>query len=430
MDTNKPIVVIGAGPAGIASALALSKVGKEVVLLERYPEARPAGNVINLWPPPIKALKAMGVDIDDLGAPTRSTFRGVRGNTRAEIRLPQQVIDDYGGGFIGLLRPQLYKRMLAALHDGILETNRTVEYIKDRGADVLVTLSDWTEIEASAVIGTDGINSLVRQHLWGETPLREHRLHVIAGYTFDDVSGAERNETILSHDRIVQGTYSSLRDDGRDGYMWWVLQAWNPQQEPPANLKSHALNLTQRFPAGPLTALAEAIDPTQIQRWLIRDRKPLKSWSKGRITIAGDAAHPTSPYAAYGAGMGIGDGYALGQCLAHVDMQNTSHVAEALRQYEERRIPHTTSQVQQAYVLGQAFHHAPAPLRPLRDLILDRTPMLQKQVGERKSTRDHRSAGSDGNWSYRRAVGHFHVQTRCSDAFQKDRSALRQCDSK
>ena len=81
--------------------------------------------------------------------------------------------------------------------------------------------------------------------------------------------------------------------------------------------------------------------------------------------------------------MSISDGYFLGQRLAGVDLADTAAVVAALQAYETPRIPHTTAQVQQAYVLGQVFHHAPAPLRPLRDYVLDHTPFLQKQVGER-----------------------------------------------
>ena len=62
------VAVIGAGPAGMATALSVHQAGHEVLLLERYPRARAAGNILNLWPPPIKALGLLGVDITDLGA--------------------------------------------------------------------------------------------------------------------------------------------------------------------------------------------------------------------------------------------------------------------------------------------------------------------------------------------------------------------------
>ena len=382
MTTAKPIVVIGAGPAGMAAALALHTVGHEPILLERYPQARPAGNILNLWPPPIKALRAMGVDTTDLGAPCHTTFRGVKGNVRADVQIPDEVVQAYGGGFVGLLRPELYRRMLAALPEGTLRTHQEVAEIEDRGADVMVTLADGSRIEAAMVVGADGIDSTTRRQLWGESGLREHRLHIIGGYTFVDVPGVELNEVVLTHDRSVQGTYSSIRGNGRPGVQWWVLEAWDPATPPPADLRNHALSLARRFP-GPLADLVESTDDAHFQRWPIRDRVPLKQWSKGRITLAGDAAHATSPYAAYGAGMSIGDGYILAQCLTGVDLADTGSVTVALRSYDSRRIAHTNSQVQQAYILGKVFHHAPAFLQPLRDFVLDHTSILQRQVGEK-----------------------------------------------
>lgn len=380
--TSAPIVVIGAGPAGMAAALALHKVGHEVILLERYAEARPAGNILNLWPPPIKALGEMGVDIDDLGAPCHTTFRSASGNVRADIRIPPEVIESYGGGFIGMLRPELYRRMLAALPAGVLRTGTNVTALHDRGDHVEVGLADGTGLAASVVIGADGINSMVRSVLHGESPIREHNLHIIGGYTFADPPGAERGEVVLAHNRTVQGTYSSIRDRGRDGYQWWFVEAWDADTPAPADTKTHALALAKGF-APVLGALVAATDDADTQRWPIRDRVPLKSWSAGRITIAGDAAHATSPYAAYGAGMSIGDGYTIAQELTGVNLSDTAAVTAALQRYDSRRIAHTTSQVQQAYVLGRVFHHAPAPLRPLRDFMLDRTAILQKQVGEK-----------------------------------------------
>lgn len=381
-NTPGPAVVLGAGPAGMACALSLRTAGHDVVLLERYREARPAGNILNLWPPPIKALRAMGVDTDDLGAPCRTTFRNAGGRVRAEVKIPPEVVAEYGGGFIGLLRPDLYRRMLAALSDGVLRTGQDVASFADLGDAVELRMADGHRIRTPLLVGADGIDSLVRRTLWGDEPRREHRLHILGGYTFDDVPGAERGEAVLAHDRRVQGSYTSIRSRGRDGFQWWVLEAHDPQAPAPADLHAHAVRLADRF-GDPLSRMVRGTPADHVQRWPIRDRRPLAAWSKGRVTLAGDAAHATSPYAAYGAGMSIGDGYFLGRALAGVDLADTAAVTAALHAYEQPRIAHTTTQVTQAFVLGQLFHHSPAALRPLRDLLLDRTPLLQKQVGER-----------------------------------------------
>jgi 2-polyprenyl-6-methoxyphenol hydroxylase-like FAD-dependent oxidoreductase len=377
------VVVVGAGPAGMATALSVHQAGHEVMLLERYPQARPAGNILNLWPPPVKALGLLGVDTGDLGAPCYTEFRSVAGHVRVRVNLSQDVLDEYGGGFIGLLRPDLYERMLAALPPGILQLNRTVEDIEQDEAAVRLHMADGEVITAAVLVGADGIDSLVRRTLWGDAPKREHNLHIFGGFTFDAnaVEGAERGLAVLNHGRTVQGSWTAIRSKGRDGYQWWVLSAHDAAQPFTGDMHAAATAMGAAFPA-PLPQLIEATDPANVQRWVLRDRRALKQWSRGRVTVVGDAAHPTSPYAAYGAGMAIEDGYFLGRRLAGVDLSDYAAVRAALDAFEAPRKPHTARQVQQAFILGKVFHHAPAPLRLLRDAILDHTPFLQKVVGE------------------------------------------------
>ena len=88
--TRGRVAVIGAGPAGMAAALSMHQAGHDVTLLERYRQARPAGNILNLWPPPIKALGLMGVDTDDLGAPCQSEFRNSTGNSAPSSASPRR----------------------------------------------------------------------------------------------------------------------------------------------------------------------------------------------------------------------------------------------------------------------------------------------------------------------------------------------------
>lgn len=180
----------------------------------------------------------------------------------------------------------------------------------------------------------------------------------------------------------MQGSWTSILSKGRHGYQWWVLGAHDARREFHGDLHATATRMAAGF-AAPLPELVAATAPTDVQRWVLRDRPALPRWSKGRATLVGDAAHPTSPYAAYGAGMATEDGYFLGRHLAGVDLGDHAAVGRALDAFEAPRRPHTAMQVQQAWVLGKLFHHAPAPLRPLRDVVLDRTPLLQKQVGEK-----------------------------------------------
>jgi 6-hydroxynicotinate 3-monooxygenase len=349
-----------------------------VTIYERSSELRPAGNILNLWPPPQKVLGLLGVDIRDLGAPADAEFRRHDGRVRARVRLPQAVKDEYGGGFIGLLRPGLYRRMLDALPESTIRYEHRMMSFTDAGEKVIVHLEEREDVETDVLVGADGISSVVRRGLWGEQPIRHQKLHLVAGYLFCD---APDPVTIVAHNRTTQASYSAIRHDGKSGYEWWVLEAFDPGVPFTDDLREFALRRKRGF-AAPLGSLIEQTPTEHLFRWEIRDRKPLAQWSKGRVTIVGDAAHPTSPYAAYGAGMSIEDGYFVAAELEHVNMRDTAAVRGALQAFEERRKKHTSQVSQMAYFNGIMFHRLPAWLAPARDFVFDHTPLLQKVIGE------------------------------------------------
>jgi 6-hydroxynicotinate 3-monooxygenase len=373
------VAIIGAGPGGMAAALAAHRVGFKVSLYERYGDIKAAGNILNLWPPPQKVLRLIGVDTTDLGAPCHTVFQRADGRLRADVHLTAEVEQEYGGGFIGLLRWGLYKRMLDALPPGVLKLDHRAIGLEDGERGVTISFEGRAPIEADVVVGADGINSFVRSTLWGEQPIRHQRLHLVGGYLFTD--GEASIEGVIAHDRTTQGSYTPIRHEGRSGYEWWILEACDPSSPMTEDLLEFAKRRAKPF-TPKLQSLIEQTPREHLQRWEIRDRPPLKQWSKGRITLLGDAAHPTSPYAAYGAGMSIEDGYFLARELSAGDVTDAQFVRRALQAYEDRRKPHTSRVSQQAYFTGKIFHHVPKLLRPVRDFIFDHTPFLQKVVGD------------------------------------------------
>lgn len=81
-------------------------------------------------------------------------------------------------------------------------------------------------------MAADGIDSLVRRTLWGDTPKREHNLHIFGGFTLDGsaIEGAGQGLAVLHHSRTVQGSWTAIRSKGRDGFQWWVLSAYDAAQ--------------------------------------------------------------------------------------------------------------------------------------------------------------------------------------------------------
>ncbi|MCU1482970.1 MAG: hypothetical protein JWQ19_3756 [Subtercola sp.] len=384
MNTD-PIVVVGSGPAGLATARALIAAGHDVRVYERYANSDKVGGLINLWTPAVKALQSMGVDTDamDLQA-TDSSFHSASGRHRASVRFDPELDKQYGGHFFGILRPDLYTFLRDALPAGTIQTHTTVSSFADAGDSVEVHFADGSSVTTPVLVGADGIHSTIRPGLWGETPIREHNLQAILGNTYDIPDGVPLDECIIRHSRTLQGSYAPFRHEGRPGIGWYFVEAWDPSTPPLSQegLFAHAKELAKQFPREQ-QLLVEHSEGTLV-RWQIRDRgKPLRQWSKGRVTLAGDAAHATSPYAAYGAGMSIVDGYFIAQSLAEVDLSDRDAVTAALAHYDSLRIDHTTDQIEQAYMLGQLFHHSSAVVRPIRDFMLDRTRFLQKMVGEK-----------------------------------------------
>ncbi|KEF53973.1 uncharacterized protein A1O9_09768 [Exophiala aquamarina CBS 119918] len=136
----------------------------------------------------------MGVNIGELGTPCHTTFRSVKAHIRAEVQLPDEVLKGYGGDLTGLLRPDLYLRMLEAIPPGTIEFNRGITAIEDNGDFIKLLFPDGTSFETALLIGADGIDSIIRQRLWGEPPKRAHNLRIVGGVTFNEEVATAQNE--------------------------------------------------------------------------------------------------------------------------------------------------------------------------------------------------------------------------------------------
>lgn len=362
------VAVIGAGPGGMSAGLALHRAGFQVSIYERRAAVTAAGSGLSLTSPPLLVLRNLGVDISELGAPATLGFSRWDGRPRAEFPTIPELEKDFGATFFGLLRPDLYERMHAALPPGLLKADRRCVGFEHDSSGVQLYFADGSTAEADLLVGADGINSIVRRGLHGETRLNYHGFHCWQGYC--QLDGPDRSFGRICHDRDSQASWSPILHKGQAAWQWWVLEPWLRGVPFTGNAKLHLERKLERW-SGPLAALVHATDPDHILRREIVDRPRLRHWSSGRVTLLGDAAHATSPYAAYGAGMAIEDGYYLARHLSEVTLADMNDVAVALAAYEHQREARTAQTALFARTLGRVYHTKNRVWQRLRDLALD-----------------------------------------------------------
>jgi len=198
-----------------------------------------------------------------------------------------------------------------------------------------LTFADGSEVEASAVIGADGVHSLVREHVVGpqeprfigrlayRTTFPASRLRgVEIGSSRTKWWGPDRHIVIYfvtaARDEVYFTTSQPERAD------WITTESWST--------KGDLGELHEAFASFHPDVRAVLAAAPEVHKWGIFEREPLPTWCKGNVTLLGDACHPMTPYMASGAAMALEDAAVLARCLAEI-----TDVAEAFRVYEATR---------------------------------------------------------------------------------------------
>ncbi|WP_078435085.1 FAD-dependent oxidoreductase [Metabacillus halosaccharovorans] len=381
-SNNKPrkkVAIIGAGPGGLSAGIALTQAGFDVKIFERHKEIKPLGGAIILNAIGINILRSYGIYADDLATTDTQRFRRYDGHQRVLQQFDKDLLNkaNVSGWMAGLMRSDLYKRLLDKIQEEMIVTDHQFISYKEDADGVNILFEDGKSYTADLLVGADGVNSLVRKQLWGESELQHLGIAVWLGWS--ELEGPDRNEIVLNHSDLHQFGYSPLVYNEKNCFEWWFVEPCTEEQPEPSDPLKYISEKLRNF-AYPVPEILMATNSQNLFRWLIKYRDPLSAWSKGRVTILGDAAHPTSPYAAYGAGMALEDGYFLGKYLAGVDLSNLNDLHDGLLKFDNQRVNYTNNVVGFAKTLGKLFHNSPKSLRILRDFLLDYTKFPERQI--------------------------------------------------
>jgi 2-polyprenyl-6-methoxyphenol hydroxylase-like FAD-dependent oxidoreductase len=355
-------LIVGGGIGGLATAIALAKAGFEVEVFERAPEIREVGAGISLWANAIRALDELGLRhaID-----AASVGYEVAGLCAADGSIISSISAGELHRLLGIPVIVMHRAdLLAALVDAVpassIAYGAACTGVVDRGDGVELELSDGRRVQGDLLVGADGLHSVVRAALHGAEPPRYagctawravvpfETSRVLAGETWGD-GGSLFGLVPISGNRVYWYAAKNVPEGGR---------SLHPKAELRATFGGwHA----------PIGDLIDAADEGAILRHDIYDRPVLKTWSRGRITLVGDAAHPMMPFLGQGACQALEDAVVLGRCLS-----SGADVVAALGAYGRQRIPRANAFVTRSRLVGRMARVRHPLLAAIRNAVLRR----------------------------------------------------------
>ena len=358
-STRDPILVVGGGLGGASVALALGRKGFRVCLLEQAPEFGVIGYGIQLGPNAFYMFDRLGVSEAVLAQSIIPhavlMLDSVDAGIIARIATGASFNARFKRPYIVIHRVDLHRILLDAC-----EAQPNVELVPLTGATRYEDLGDRVRLhtgdnrffEGAAIIGADGLRSTIRQQMLNEGEPRmigfvAHRTIVPMSEVPADV---HRKEVVLWSGPGFHIVHYPLRA----GTLFNIVAVFKTSTYlERGDLASYRADLdrTYRDSHPSMKALLSMMDLSR--RWVISDRDPIRHWSKGRVTLLGDAAHPTLQTLAQGACMAIEDAV----CLAELMEQAAGDFAVAFRQYERARYLRTARvQFESRYHWDNFYH--------------------------------------------------------------------------
>lgn len=358
---HPPVLVAGGGIGGLAAALALVRRGFDVKVLEQAPEIGEIGAGIQLGPNAFSAFDALGVGerargravyIDSLvmhdaldeslvgRIPTGEAFRARFGNPYAVIHR----VDVHLSLFEG------------AQATGRVEflTSTRVERIEQDDAGVTVHDQQGQAHRGIALIGADGVKSVVREQYVGD-PARVtgHVVYRAVVDRKDFPADLQWNAASLWAGPHCHLVHYPLRG----GEQYNVVVTFHSREAEEWGVREGSKAEVQSYFQGICPQARQLIDlPRSWKRWATADRDPISQWTYGRVTLLGDAAHPTTQYMAQGACMAMEDAVTLGEALRVTAGGHGHDWARALDLYQRSRVARTARIVLSSREMGRIYH--------------------------------------------------------------------------
>ncbi|CAL4979823.1 unnamed protein product [Urochloa decumbens] len=388
MQTMKPeevasaedIVIVGAGIAGLATALGLHKKGVRSLVLESSPELRASGFAFGTWKNAFRALDALGIGDrirkEHLQAQALRVFSPSTGQVAQEVDL---TAPGKGGPheICCVKRDSLLRALEEELPRGTIHyVSKVVAVAEEDGNIKALQLADGSVLRTKVLIGCDGINSVVAKWLGLAKPSYSGRSATRGLAHYPEGHGFRPNFLQFNGHGFRSGMMPCNETD-----IYWFF-TFSPSDkdkgfdESPASMKQFVLsNLRGLKVPAEVLAVVERSQMSDVLVAPLRFRPPLSlvtaSISRGCVCVAGDALHPMTPDLAQGGCSALEDGVILARCLGDAVRGIESHRVEAsLREYARIRRWRSVELIGTAYVVGLVQQSDNAFVSFLRDRVL------------------------------------------------------------
>ncbi len=357
-DTGIKVAILGAGVAGLALALNLKKRGIECRVYESAPEIKELGVGITLLPHATREVHELGL-LDEIKSLAIETVESCFFNRFGQL-LYKEPRGKYAGYRFpefgihrGRLHMALYRAAVAALGPDAIIVNRQGIGVDQDERGATLRLRETTSgklveaVRAAVVIGCDGINSVVRRQFYPDEQVAFAGINTWRGVTRRKpiLTGRSymRIGSIRTGKIVVYPIIDNVDGEGNQLINWMAeIQSgavekndWNKPGKLEDFLSIYENWKFDWLDVGELIRTADTV-----LEYPMVDKDPVAHWTFGRITFAGDAAHPMYPRGSNGAAQGLIDARTLADIL-----KRQPDPAAALQEYEAKRLDATAKVV-------------------------------------------------------------------------------------
>ncbi len=371
---NFSFIVVGGGIGGLASALALARIGCSVRVLEKAEIFGEIGAGLELGPNATRVLQKMGLleqVLDYAVQPNRLVLKhALSGIELSALRVGGSAFRDrYQAPYVVMHRVDLLNILLDACRRESLVTldaNKEVVAVEPLDNGQHVTCADGSAYWAQAVVGADGLASRVRELIISDKIVTHGFACYRGTIPIEQVRAyAEVNDVVLW---LGPGLHLVQYPVHRGEVYNQVAVFRSPLYQPDKDVMEWGTpnELEDAFrPTCPLVKKALSLIGRE-RKWIMSDREPISRWAVGTVVLMGDAAHPMLQYLAQGACQALEDAACLADKLRAQDFD----VGRALTSYEMERMPRTAAVQRNARRFGDILHTGDDLTIQLRNRVL------------------------------------------------------------